>query len=135
MQTADIFKGKLGHIPRKLKNVASLFFVDGPYILPLKEGDEFQLRTWYHRDEAANLVDDKSLNYSLEYLEEIWNRNGPFEGIIGFSMGGTMATLIASKPNVFKTLKFVIVAGAPNIQVPPFSNKYSNIYIPSDVKR
>ncbi|KAJ1417424.1 serine hydrolase FSH [Ochromonadaceae sp. CCMP2298] len=51
-------------------------------------------RAWFLRD-AEGLLDPASLHTSLQFLQKVWAERGPFDGVLGFSMGGTMASLLA----------------------------------------
>lgn len=50
-------------------------------------------------------------------LEEEWVKNGPFAGVIAFSMGGCVATVMAALPGRFPGCKFVVTAGSPDIDL------------------
>ena len=93
---------RLGTIKRKLKKIASLHFVDAPYILPSppsQKDDTSEYRTWFYREvEGGTLISPDSIEKSLAMLEHEWVTSGPFRGIIAFSMGGCVATVIASLP-------------------------------------
>lgn len=97
-------------------------------------------RTWYIRENGVvNLI---SLSESLSALKIFWAKegwicmsylsfhlftssifsnnaqfctSGPFDGIFGFSQGGAIGALLATKPNLFPGLKFVILSSAPDI--------------------
>jgi hypothetical protein len=89
-----------------------LDFIDGPHRLPIREGDEVPLATWYLRKNGK--ICKSSIEVSIAFLQEKW-ATGDYDGILGFSMGGALGALIASYPDEFRGLKFVIVAGAPDI--------------------
>ena len=72
------------------------------------------MRTWYFKE--GNQIIQETLEVTLDYINMIWKTNGPFDGLIGFSMGGTVASLITTFPERFPGLKFVIVGGAADIQ-------------------
>ena len=112
-QTAEIFRTKLGNLVPKLRRLAELDFVDGPHELAVREGDDLPTRVWFLRDEERR-IDAASLEQSLMLLETLW-RQREYAGIIGFSQGGSLAAILASKPVLFPGLSFVIVAGAPDI--------------------
>ena len=57
----------------------------------------------------------ESYRTSLQILQKLWEEEGPFQGIFGFSMGGTLAVILASLPHKFPGLEFIAVAGAPNV--------------------
>ena len=114
LQSAGVFRSKIGRLPHKLKNIASLFFAEAPLLLPRRLDDDTSLQTWYYREN--NTVDISSLESSLGYLEKVWHHDGPFHGILGFSMGGSMAALMATLPERFSGIKFVVLVAAAAIQ-------------------
>lgn len=115
-QNAELFRSRLGRIPVKAKAYARFHIVDAPYELPLKDGDQVCMRSWYHRD-ASGQYDLPSIDHSIRYLHEIWEGDsGPFHGILGFSQGGTMAAIMASQQQLFKGLQFIICYGAPDVK-------------------
>eukprot|EP00602_Paraphysomonas_sp_CaronLab_P002150 CAMPEP_0185028482 /NCGR_PEP_ID=MMETSP1103-20130426/14225_1 /TAXON_ID=36769 /ORGANISM="Paraphysomonas bandaiensis, Strain Caron Lab Isolate" /LENGTH=899 /DNA_ID=CAMNT_0027562909 /DNA_START=19 /DNA_END=2715 /DNA_ORIENTATION=- len=111
-QTAEVLRTRLGRLPHKARAVAKFTIVDAPHLLELKTGDEVPLRTWFYRD--GNQIVEESLQQSLQYLEGVWRSEGPFEGIFGFSMGGTMTAMLCTMPERFPGIKFVIIGGAPD---------------------
>jgi hypothetical protein len=111
-QTAEIFKTKTGNLTRKTKLHCSLEFLDAPHLLPLRPGDDAQLATWYLRVDGR--IDFLSLEKSLAFLQEKW-ASGGYSGVIGFSMGGALATVMSTSPSRFPGMRFVIAAGAPDI--------------------
>jgi hypothetical protein len=103
----------VGRLPQKTKKFASFHFIDAPHQLSLEPGDEIATRTWFHRHQ--NEIDHISLNESLDYIEEVWNKDGPFDGLLGFSMGGSIVALMTTMPHRFPNIKCVIIGGARNI--------------------
>src|SRR4051812_6775423 len=96
-QNKEILRTRLGRIPGKLKNIAIFTIIDAPHLDGFTTDNTQQVRTWFHRDESTGDIDLQSLQDSLLFLQEINKIQGPFDGILGFSMGGTIAALIASK--------------------------------------
>jgi predicted esterase len=129
-QNKSSFRTKLGRLPSKLKNLAVLTIIDAPHNCvsavtndnsvssPIGEDPNVEAigKTWYHRNESGEL-DHESLNVSMNYLREVWSTDGPFDGILGFSMGGTIATLMCSEKysSAYSGIKFVICIGAPHV--------------------
>ena len=125
-QNKEVFRTKLGRIPHKLRNIAELTIVDAPHVLDTESTSDLIARTWFYRD-SDNNVDVNSLLNSMEYLRKTWNELGPFDGVLGFSMGGTVASFLAghlcrssdkdnhSAVEAFPGLRFVICAGAVDI--------------------
>jgi len=95
-QNKDVFRAKLGKIPRKLKDVAEFTVIDAPFILEDQSTPEQIARTWFHREVNGGPIDVHSLREGLDSLLSTWSEIGPFDGVFGFSMGGTMASIMAS---------------------------------------
>ena len=53
-QNAEIFRTRLGNIPRKAKELAKFVIVEAPNELPLQEGDSIPLRTWFLKGSSGN---------------------------------------------------------------------------------
>lgn len=144
-QNKEIFRTKLGRIPHKLKNHFQLTIIDGPIICPpdiIKKDEETEeaeekkveeeviKRAWFKRIDNSDLLDTDSIESAMNYIEEVWNSDGPFDGVLGFSMGGTMGALLC-QPSVisrYSSLKFLICIGAPDI---PLFDKEGVVDIPS----
>ena len=102
MQTAEVFKGRIDSLRKKARGTIDLIFLDGPFALPLKDGEEVPMRSW--RDGGGGF------DASVAKAEECITRHG-IRGIIGFSQGGTLAALLAARST---TIHYVIIAGAPD---------------------
>lgn len=71
---------------------------------------------WNATDDAATMV-YVGLEETIEYIDDVFQQEGPFDGIIGFSQGATLASLIASLvsnksprvTNVAKSLRFCVM--------------------------
>lgn len=111
-QNAEIFRTRLGKIYSKLTVFADINIIDAPNVLEILPGNDLPFLTWYFY--AGSDVDKSSLDRSLKLIEKTANEKGPFDGIIGFSMGGELAAYVSSLNLPFtKSLKFVICIGAP----------------------
>lgn len=131
-QNKELFRTKLGRIPHKLKHIADLTVIDAPFILEELSTPEMSARTWFYREPETNEINMESLKNSIELLQQTWHESGPYDGILGFSMGGTMAALMggsvlpkcdgtratgtgATGTAMFPELKFIICAGAVDV--------------------
>lgn len=129
-QNKEIFRTKLGSIPRKLKKLATLKILNAPFRLDENPDDDVKdAYTWFHKD-SKNNIDISSINQSILYLQSEWEENGPYDGIIAFSMGGTMASIMCNKEFIdyFFNLKFLICIGSPDIP-----DSYGNIQISNHI--
>jgi alpha/beta superfamily hydrolase len=135
-QNKEVFRTKLGRIPHKLRHVAELTIIDAPHILEADSSPESTARTWFYRHPETNYVNVDSLLHTFRELQQTWKELGPFDGILGFSMGGTIASFMAGSvgdrdalccddrfavtdsnraDSLFPGLKFVVCAGAVDI--------------------
>ena len=76
-----------------------------------EERENDLMRTWWNRDgnEYGGLTD------SLDMINDIWDNDSAFEGILGFSRGARLAHLVtslheASSGKLFPNLRYVILA-------------------------
>lgn len=58
-----------------------------------KEGDARQLAWWKYDDETATHAYWEAAS-SIEYIGEFVRKEGPFDGIFGFSQGGMIASMV-----------------------------------------
>ena len=121
-QNSEVFRKRLGGLPRKMKAAQAKFvFLDGPVLVPARRapsqagaevGTEAEdapvLRSWWRRAREG-LIDLDSLQETLQLVRDSWETEGPFAGILGFSMGGTMACQIVMHLPC-PGLKFVVCA-------------------------
>ena len=134
-QSQQIFRVKLGSIRNKLKKLVDFSIIDAPHVVKIDdyrgdlsaEHEEENCRTWFHRKD--DVIDIDSLETSIQHIKDFWKAEGPFDGILGFSMGGTLAAYIAlesasasaldgngkDNDNVFRSLKMAVCIGAPDV--------------------
>lgn len=122
-QNADVFRTRLGRLPYKCRNSTLEFdIVEAPHSLPLLEGNTLSYKTWFYHDHNLDNPSGMSLNDSIEislnHLEQKWldklNVDGGYDGILGFSQGGTMAAILTNQLDRFEGIRFVICLGSPD---------------------
>jgi hypothetical protein len=102
-QNEMAFRERSGGLRKALKNYVSEFvFCEAPHLISnnnqeetTKEEEEKKESNergwWFSSDSAYNALEltenDKGLNESLEYINQIFETKGPFDGILGFSQG------------------------------------------------
>lgn len=131
-------RSNVGPLIRELQsdNSASFYFVEGevesgpgPGVEGIFEGPYFTFYKW-----PRNVTDDdKSLNDAYELLSEVIEEEGPFDGVLGFSHGGTLAFgflahLFKTKPYEPPPFRCAIFMNAP----PPFRMDDSGNFIMDD---
>lgn len=109
----------MGRIPPKLKHIAEMHITEAPHCLPLREGDDVPTRTWFELDSQGKWT-KSSYDATIQHIQSVWEQQGPFDGLFGFSQGGTLAAVLAAmSESHFPSLKFVICFGAPDVQTLP----------------
>ena len=115
-QNEQIFREKTGAIRKLLKSKVDFVFMSAPHVIPdaenLKRSPEQSERGWWFSrpDQSYNALDetdistgyDESISFTLQLLEQ----NGPFDGILGFSQGACLLSLLVhlqqTKPKLFE---------------------------------
>jgi predicted esterase len=122
-QNALHFKGRLSALGKKMKKLnIELCFIDAP--IELLNDESKIMRAWWTRDEETKKY--HGAYESLEYLENFCNQNGPFEGILGFSQGASMASLFLSAFQKTTTFKYAILIGGFIPRDPEIASRYYN---------
>ena len=107
-QNGKIFKMRTKKLVRELGDMADFHFVTSP-INYEPQGDALEAtlsayesvpdysnqRVWWISSEGNKYY--QSADISLAYLEQIWKKEGPFDGVLGFAQGGTMAAIMSCK--------------------------------------
>lgn len=119
-QNASIFSEKSGSFKKKLRDVADLVFAEAPHFVAVDAAPGREnARAWWsiedvpapdESDEVSSpVVDDPSRreevfrrrfvgwDESRLYLARLWETNGPFDGIVGFSQGSVVVHQLLSE--------------------------------------
>lgn len=99
-QTGDSFKSKIGSFRKYLNKYVEFVFVTAPHVAPV-EGDDPGNSWWFNKDDGTFKGTNKNgpaigFEKSLRLVEEVWDTQGPFQGILGFSQGACFAGLLCS---------------------------------------
>jgi len=97
-----IFKEKLGSFRKLLNKYCEFTFVRAPHpILPMSNEDinQDQRGWWFSRDNDYFKADDasdcdKGFASSLALIEKTFQLHGPFDGLLGFSQGAALISLM-----------------------------------------
>ena len=120
-QTAESFSKKIGGARRKLAREFDLTFLDGPIdleevaVLPPATGASG--KAWFLREPLEGKPGEfryLQLAEAMKYVTDYASMNGPFDGLMGFSQGGTLAAALAASGAI--PVRAVITAGAPHIE-------------------
>ncbi|KAK9759409.1 hypothetical protein K7432_017676, partial [Basidiobolus ranarum] len=101
-QNADVFSKKTSALRRSCEEFGDFVYVSAPHsAIPSNDSGLYtpqatsdSLRVWYFTKTEENVVYDK-LDESLEFLKDVLNTEGPFDGIIGFSQGAALAGILS----------------------------------------
>lgn len=107
-QNGKIFRTRIKKLVKELDGIADLHFVTSP-VKYKPEGEILEAtlnvyetvpeyinqRVWWISSEGNKIY--QHFDTSLAYLEQVWEKDGPFDGIFGFAQGGTMAAIMPSK--------------------------------------
>ncbi|XP_039265729.2 esterase OVCA2-like [Styela clava] len=127
-QSEKTFRQKTGSLRKILKNKAELVYITAPNLVPNKEDNdvgestqvEDQYGWWFSSPDdtyhAQNHTDCcKGYEQSIEKIAQFMNDNGPFDGILAFSQGASLLSLICALKetgDVRFSFKFaILVAG------------------------
>jgi hypothetical protein len=68
---------------------------------------------WWSVEHAAYFTAQEyiGLEATLDHLRRIWREHGPFDGVLGFSQGGVLASLLCTRRDEFP-FDFVIIVSA-----------------------
>ncbi|GER44001.1 rhodanese-like domain-containing protein 6 [Striga asiatica] len=149
-QNASSFKGRTASFAKKLKNIAEFVFLDGPHELPFIYQHQNNPPNNHCNKKFAWLVsadyDSNSNNpewkmaetpfdylqyqqqtsgfdKSIDYLKTVFTREGPFDGILGFSQGAAMAALVSARTEKLKggvDFRFVILCSGFAVNMEEF---------------
>lgn len=95
--------------------------IDAPTVAkgPPAEGiaefySEYSYFEWYDGLREGVPVDMNTVNSSLEFLKLHLEKYGPYDGILGFSQGGSVATMLAQMQQKLDVnwFKFIVLIGA-----------------------
>lgn len=123
-QNGAVFRARAKKMRRALDDLAELSFATSPLryalrgatreaaIEALGEVPDFPMQqAWWHPSDDNRRYD--GFDDSLAYLEGVFREQGPFDGVIGFSQGGTLAAVLAAmQPHPAIVFKFVVCISA-----------------------
>jgi predicted esterase len=111
-QDGEIFRGRLERFAKKCaaKGI-KLAFVDAPFSLPLKAGQDVAMRCWFPRD-PDGVPYTESVAAAVATVEKTWREHAhPFTGLVAFSQGASVVYEILKTPERVPGCRAVIVAG------------------------
>ncbi|ORY05888.1 hypothetical protein K493DRAFT_310830 [Basidiobolus meristosporus CBS 931.73] len=145
LQSAEVFEGKSKQLRKWFgkNNLAELVYLNAPHVgIPIVNDDKeseddkssVEQYGWYTfklEERAAGKW--RGVESGLEYIYDFMKSEGPFDGVLGFSQGATIAAVICAQqqlklaPADVPALKFAImfsgIKSFYHTHVPLFSNK------------
>ena len=137
-QNEAIFRERSGALRKLLKKEADFFFISAPHVIPEEENlgkpAEQQVRGWFFsRPEKAYKGTDETdtcigLEESLELVRKTIADSGPFDGILAFSQGASLASMLCyykqqmTEPNLH--FQFIIFFSGFKSLLKPHSYMY-----------
>lgn len=133
-QNEKAFREKTGGLRKSLKNCAEFVFCEAPHSIVKLKNDDLECEQengedkgwWFSSDDrqySALLKTDCDLGFeqSLDYLDKVFEKQGPFDGILAFSQGACIGSILCQIAKIneisehkFKNIQFkfaILVAG------------------------
>jgi predicted esterase len=128
-QNESAFRERTGGLRKSLKNYVDFVFCESPLEVPkfscqLEDETKENDKGWWFSasDSSYNALDktdvDLGFEQSLEYLNSVFESQGPFDAILGFSQGGCLASILCrlseTQSEKYESIRFkfaIIVAG------------------------
>lgn len=141
-QNGQIFRSKIKKMVKKLADIAELYFVSSP-VQYKAEGDALEAienayddmpdfssqRVWWISSEGNKVY--QYYETSINYLKQVNINQGPFDGIMGFAQGGTMAAIMSTVPDFNPQFLILISAYIPRAEAFSFMNVINSLKTPS----
>ncbi|XP_003748281.1 esterase OVCA2-like [Galendromus occidentalis] len=100
-QDAESFRSKLGSLRKSTKSLAEYVFVTAPLLV---NDNERERGWWFSRSDRSFDAQEQSdvsigLESALELVSNTVEKEGPFDGILGFSQGASFVALVLQLGN------------------------------------
>lgn len=146
-QNEMIFRERTGALRKLLKREADFFFVSAPHVITadptnLEKPLESQERAWFysrpdHTYKGTDTTDTCiGLEESVQFLEQVYKERGPFDGVLAFSQGACLLSIITAmnlsdKPSLIAYRFLIFVSGFKSLLSPHSTTYPPSISIPS----
>ncbi|XP_034949593.1 esterase OVCA2 [Chelonus insularis] len=131
-QSNTIFSGKLGSLRKSFKQKVDFIFAQAPHVVPPHQFDneenEVDGRGWWFNTEdhifKATVPSNLSVCFeeSVKVIEKIFEEQGPFDGILGFSQGASFVSILCSmQQKKISPIKFnfaIMISGFKSLCAP-----------------
>uniref|UniRef100_A0A7S1MZ59 Serine hydrolase domain-containing protein n=1 Tax=Hemiselmis andersenii TaxID=464988 RepID=A0A7S1MZ59_HEMAN len=97
-QTAEGFSSKMGAVRKECKSAVEWVFLDAPFTV---SHDSFDMtgQSWYDFSNKDEVTGDRvwgEFDKTLKLFEDTWRDQGPFDGVLGFSQGASVAMVLSA---------------------------------------
>eukprot|EP01133_Synstelium_polycarpum_P015525 gene15525-18440_t len=89
-QNGTIFKSKTAVLRKAVSDIAEFVYVDAPHIIDEGKGTA----SWWRA--SGDGKEYRGWEATLDYLRNIFIKKGPFDGVLGFSQGAVLSSLLCS---------------------------------------
>ena len=139
-QNGQFFRERTGAVRKQLKSVAEFTFIDAPhaatgaFLGQIDEATRGAPLGWYNtRDGNRPAISGayEGLVESLELVSATCRTQGPFDGVLGFSQGATLAALLClTRPDLF-TFAVLFAGYVPRDAQTLASVSYTHLTLPT----
>ncbi|XP_067667059.1 esterase OVCA2-like [Haliotis asinina] len=146
-QNGHTFRERTGAFRKIIKKHAELVFITSPHIVPPAKGSEdgeaqnSDERGWWfsQEDDTYNAQEVsqccKGYDESVEFVKQSLVEQGPFDGVLAFSQGACLLSLVCClrerNPDLFKFNFAIFVAGFKSRSIPHESFYETVVTIPT----
>jgi len=93
-QNAKVFSSKTKAIQKGLRGIAEFSFAEGELLPNESDDDDREARCWWRSNDKPS-KNYRGLDKTLLKLDSIFQKEGPFDGILGFSQGACLTIVLA----------------------------------------
>ena len=138
-QNEKLFREKSGGLRKLLKKQVDFVFLSAPHEIPdhinLARAEDDRVRGWWFSrpEKSYNAMDRTDIitgyQESLDMITDKFCKDGPFDGILGFSQGASFASLLCvlkTHPDIAISFKFAIMIAGFRSQLSPHIGMYES---------
>lgn len=101
-QDGEVFRAKTGALRKALRGVADVHVMEAPHAGPSR-------RAWWSATSDGRSY--RGFDASMDAIKAEYEREGPFDGVLGFSQGGLLASILSAHPDA-PNFRYAIIFSA-----------------------